>query len=86
MLRLGLVDAWPVICEPFRQWVIEDRFSDGRPRWEDVGAQRAEERRDHLVGEAADGEQRDGRVGVGRQADAAGSDHADRADDDAGQA
>ena len=36
--RLGLVDAWPVICEPFRQWVIEDRFTAGRPRWEDVGA------------------------------------------------
>ncbi|MFZ1965344.1 MAG: mannitol dehydrogenase family protein [Roseiarcus sp.] len=36
--RLGLIDAWPVICEPFRQWVIEDRFTAGRPRWEDVGA------------------------------------------------
>ena len=37
-VRLGLVDAWPVVCEPFRQWVIEDRFTVGRPRWEDVGA------------------------------------------------
>jgi fructuronate reductase len=36
--RLGLDDAWPVVCEPFRQWVIEDRFTAGRPRWEDVGA------------------------------------------------
>jgi fructuronate reductase len=36
--RLGLSDAWPVVCEPFRQWVIEDRFTAGRPRWEDVGA------------------------------------------------
>jgi fructuronate reductase len=35
---LGLEDAWPVVCEPFRQWVIEDRFSQGRPKWEDVGA------------------------------------------------
>ncbi|MDR3535589.1 MAG: mannitol dehydrogenase family protein [Acetobacteraceae bacterium] len=35
---LGLEDAWPVVCEPFRQWVIEDRFTAGRPRWEDVGA------------------------------------------------
>ena len=36
---LGVADAWPVICEPFRQWVIEDRFVDERPRWELVGAE-----------------------------------------------
>jgi mannitol 2-dehydrogenase len=35
----GLDDAWPVACEPFSQWVIEDRFTDGRPAWEKVGAQ-----------------------------------------------
>lgn len=35
----GVVDGWPVVCEPFTQWVIEDHFTDGRPRWEDVGAQ-----------------------------------------------
>src|SRR5439155_23060138 len=29
--------GWPVVCEPFRQWVVEDRFAAGRPRWEDVG-------------------------------------------------
>lgn len=34
----GIEDAWPVVCEPFRQWVIEDRFPLGRPKWEDVGA------------------------------------------------
>jgi mannitol 2-dehydrogenase len=34
----GIVDAWPVVCEPFRQWVIEDRFAAGRPRFEDAGA------------------------------------------------
>jgi mannitol 2-dehydrogenase len=34
----GIVDAWPVVCEPFRQWVMEDRFAAGRPRFEDVGA------------------------------------------------
>src|SRR4029453_4184696 len=28
---------WPVVCEPFRQWVVEDRFAAGRPRWEDAG-------------------------------------------------
>lgn len=36
--RLGFVDAWPVITEPFSQWVIEDHFSNGRPRFEDSGA------------------------------------------------
>lgn len=35
---LGCDDAWPVVTEPFRQWVIEDRFPLGRPRWEDTGA------------------------------------------------
>jgi mannitol 2-dehydrogenase len=35
--RVGIDDAWPVVCEPFRQWVIEDRFAAGRPRWEDAG-------------------------------------------------
>jgi mannitol 2-dehydrogenase len=30
-------DAWPVVTEPFRQWIIEDRFSDGRPDWEQAG-------------------------------------------------
>lgn len=35
----GIVDAWPVITEPFRQWIIEDRFSNGRPPLEEVGAQ-----------------------------------------------
>jgi mannitol 2-dehydrogenase len=34
----GVADAWPVVCEPFRQWVLEDAFATGRPRWEDVGA------------------------------------------------
>jgi mannitol 2-dehydrogenase len=34
----GIVDAWPVVCEPFRQWVIEDRFAAARPRFEDAGA------------------------------------------------
>jgi mannitol 2-dehydrogenase len=34
----GILDAWPVVCEPFRQWVIEDRFAAGRPRFEDAGA------------------------------------------------
>lgn len=37
--RLGLTDAWPVATEPFSQWVIEDRFSGGRPRFEEAGAE-----------------------------------------------
>ncbi len=32
-------DQWPVVCEPFIQWVVEDDFSAGRPAWEKVGVQ-----------------------------------------------
>jgi fructuronate reductase len=35
--RLGCADAWPVVTEPFSQWVIEDHFPAGRPRLEDSG-------------------------------------------------
>ncbi len=28
---LGLQDAWPVMAEPFWQWVVEDDFPTGRP-------------------------------------------------------
>lgn len=35
----GIEDAWPVVTEPFMQWVIEDHFSDGRPPFEKAGAQ-----------------------------------------------
>jgi fructuronate reductase/mannitol 2-dehydrogenase len=37
--KYGVQDAAPVFCERFRQWIIEDRFSDGRPAWEQAGAQ-----------------------------------------------
>jgi len=37
--RLGVRDAWPVVTEPFTQWVIENRFPQGRPAWEEAGAQ-----------------------------------------------
>ena len=33
----GIDDAWPVYCEEFRQWVLEDRFTAGRPALEEVG-------------------------------------------------
>lgn len=41
--RLGWTDAWPVVTEPFSQWVIEDRFPAGRPAWELEGAQLVED-------------------------------------------
>src|SRR5436309_14901375 len=37
--RLGLEDAAPVVTEPFSQWVIEDRFPEGRPDWSFAGAE-----------------------------------------------
>ncbi len=35
--RFGIQDNWPVFCEPFRQWVLEDHFPTGRPALEEVG-------------------------------------------------
>jgi mannitol 2-dehydrogenase len=35
----GVVDARPVFCEAFAQWVLEDRFSCGRPALDRVGVQ-----------------------------------------------
>ena len=36
---VGIEDARPVFCEPFRQWVLEDRFANGRPDLEEAGVQ-----------------------------------------------
>ena len=36
---IGLEDAWPIVTEPFCQWVIEDTFPSGRPPFEQAGAQ-----------------------------------------------
>ena len=33
----GVDDRWPVVTEPFRQWVVEDTFCNGRPPLEEVG-------------------------------------------------
>jgi mannitol 2-dehydrogenase len=41
--RFGIEDGWPVVCEPFTQWVLEDRFSLGRPPLEDAGVQLVED-------------------------------------------
>ena len=35
----GVDDGWPVVCEPFSQWVLEDFFTNGRPALEEAGAQ-----------------------------------------------
>jgi mannitol 2-dehydrogenase len=37
--RFGVDDQWPVVCEPYTQWVLEDTFSAGRPPYEDAGVQ-----------------------------------------------
>jgi mannitol 2-dehydrogenase len=37
--RFGIDDQWPVLCEPFTQWVLEDYFTDGRPPLEDASVQ-----------------------------------------------
>ena len=37
--KAGFEDAWPVMCEPYKHWVIEDNFvDDARPPWESSGA------------------------------------------------
>ncbi|MBQ4833815.1 mannitol dehydrogenase family protein [Pseudoalteromonas sp. MMG010] len=35
----GVSDEWPITCEHFSQWVIEDTFCNTRPQWDQVGAQ-----------------------------------------------
>jgi len=37
--RYKLKDDWPIVCEPYIQWVIEDDFSNGRPPLEKLGVQ-----------------------------------------------
>ncbi len=34
--RLGLVDRAAVVAEPYRSWVIEDRFAGPHPKWDAV--------------------------------------------------
>ncbi|MGN9813705.1 mannitol dehydrogenase family protein, partial [Micromonospora sp. BQ11] len=36
---LGVVDRWPVVCEPFLQWVLEDDLGGDGPALEHVGVQ-----------------------------------------------
>ncbi|KAL5118586.1 hypothetical protein ACEQ8H_003437 [Pleosporales sp. CAS-2024a] len=37
--QFGVEDAWPVVTETFHQWVLEDKFCDGRPPFEKAGVQ-----------------------------------------------
>ncbi len=37
--NFGIDDSWPVFCEDFSQWVLEDNFPAGRPALENVGVQ-----------------------------------------------
>jgi mannitol 2-dehydrogenase len=37
--RFGIEDRWPVVCEPFTQWVLQDSFTAGRPPYEQAGVQ-----------------------------------------------
>ena len=37
--EFGVADAWPVFCEDYIQWVLEDRFPLGRPPFERAGVQ-----------------------------------------------
>jgi mannitol 2-dehydrogenase len=37
--EFGIEDAWPVFCEDFIQWVLEDRFPAGRPAFEEAGVE-----------------------------------------------
>lgn len=36
--KIGHQDPCAIVCEPFRQWIIEDDFVCGRPNWDEVGA------------------------------------------------
>jgi mannitol 2-dehydrogenase len=36
-------DGWPVVCESFTQWALEDSFAQGRPALEEVGVQVVED-------------------------------------------
>jgi mannitol 2-dehydrogenase len=37
--RFEVEDGWPVVCEPFTQWTLEDVFPLGRPPFENAGVQ-----------------------------------------------
>jgi fructuronate reductase/mannitol 2-dehydrogenase len=47
--RFGVGDRWPVMTEPFRQWILEDRFADRRPPLDEVGVQYVDDVRPYAL-------------------------------------
>jgi mannitol 2-dehydrogenase len=45
----GVDDRWPVVTEPFSQWIVEDRFCNGRPPLDEVGVQFVQDVRPYEV-------------------------------------
>jgi mannitol 2-dehydrogenase len=41
--RFGIEDQWPVVCEPYTQWVLQDAFGAGRPPYAKAGVQVVEQ-------------------------------------------
>jgi mannitol 2-dehydrogenase len=37
--RFGIDDQWPVVCEPFTEWVLQDAFAAGRPPYDQAAVQ-----------------------------------------------
>ncbi|SES86061.1 mannitol dehydrogenase family protein [Geodermatophilus poikilotrophus] len=46
----GIADRWPVVAEPYLQWVLEDSFSDARPPLEEAGVQLVDDVRPYELG------------------------------------
>src|ERR1700744_245266 len=45
----GVADKWPVVTEPYRKWLIEASFCNGRPPLDQVGAEFVANVRDHKL-------------------------------------
>jgi len=45
----GIADKWPVVTEPYCQWIIEDSFSNGRPPLDEVGVEFVTDVSDHKL-------------------------------------
>jgi mannitol 2-dehydrogenase len=41
--EFGVEDGWPVVCEDFEQWALEDHFTQGRPPFDEAGVQLVED-------------------------------------------
>ena len=54
----GLIDRWPVVTEPFRQWVVEDSFAGDRPPLDELDVIVTDRRRTVRIDEAAPAQRR----------------------------